>query len=243
MRILIIRHGDPNYEIDGLTEKGQREVQLLAKRMVKEDIKAVYCSTLGRARLTAKPFLEQMKIQAEYCEWLREFNYEKATIADPETGEQTLCWDLMPDFVNTQSNIFHPTKWREERFVKESQMATEYDHVCCELDKILLNHGYRREGYNYLAENPNHDTIVMVCHFGLTAVLLSRLMNCSPYTIWQHAFTAPTAVTTVFTEERKNGIASFRVSCLGDVSHLTSNGEEPSFSGRFCECFTDDTQH
>ena len=33
MRILIIRHGDPDYEIDGLTEKGKREAALLAKRL------------------------------------------------------------------------------------------------------------------------------------------------------------------------------------------------------------------
>ena len=46
MRILIIRHGDPDYEIDGLTEKGKREAALLAKRLEKEDITAVYCRRL-----------------------------------------------------------------------------------------------------------------------------------------------------------------------------------------------------
>ena len=35
MRILIIRHGDPDYAIDGLTEKGKVEVELLAKKMAK----------------------------------------------------------------------------------------------------------------------------------------------------------------------------------------------------------------
>ena len=43
MRIMIIRHGDPDYEIDGLTEKGKREAQLLADRLVREDITRVYC--------------------------------------------------------------------------------------------------------------------------------------------------------------------------------------------------------
>ena len=38
MRILLIRHGDPDYEIDGLTEKGKREVALLAKKLAKEKI-------------------------------------------------------------------------------------------------------------------------------------------------------------------------------------------------------------
>ena len=38
MRILIIRHGDPDYERDTLTEKGHREAQLLANRLGKEKI-------------------------------------------------------------------------------------------------------------------------------------------------------------------------------------------------------------
>ena len=52
MRLLIIRHGDPDYSIDSLTEKGKREVQLLKERLSKLDVKAVYCSPLGRARDT-----------------------------------------------------------------------------------------------------------------------------------------------------------------------------------------------
>ena len=39
MKILIIRHGDPNYEIDGLTEKGKREAEFLSERISKLDVK------------------------------------------------------------------------------------------------------------------------------------------------------------------------------------------------------------
>jgi probable phosphoglycerate mutase len=38
MRILIIRHGDPYYPTDSLTEKGQREAELLSKKLIKEGI-------------------------------------------------------------------------------------------------------------------------------------------------------------------------------------------------------------
>lgn len=33
MRLIIVRHGDPNYEIDSLTEKGWREAEFLSIRM------------------------------------------------------------------------------------------------------------------------------------------------------------------------------------------------------------------
>ena len=35
MKIIFIRHGEPNYEIDSLTEKGWREAELLSKRTAK----------------------------------------------------------------------------------------------------------------------------------------------------------------------------------------------------------------
>lgn len=55
MKILIIRHGDPDYSIDSLTEKGWREAGLLKTRLTKLDVKAFYCSPLGRAQDTARP--------------------------------------------------------------------------------------------------------------------------------------------------------------------------------------------
>ena len=53
MNILIIRHGDPDYSIDSLTEKGRREAEMLSERIAPLDVKAYYVSPLGRARDTA----------------------------------------------------------------------------------------------------------------------------------------------------------------------------------------------
>lgn len=57
--------------------------------------------------------------------------------------------------------------------------------------------------------------------------------------LWHHTAAAPTSVTTVNTEERREGTAIFRVSSFGDISHLYAGGEEPSFSARFCETYDD----
>ena len=42
MRILIIRHAEPDYEHDSLTEKGEREAALLAERLCRIPITACY---------------------------------------------------------------------------------------------------------------------------------------------------------------------------------------------------------
>ena len=42
MKILLIRHGDPDYEKDSLTEKGWHEAELLAQRMAELEIQSFY---------------------------------------------------------------------------------------------------------------------------------------------------------------------------------------------------------
>ena len=37
MKLIIIRHGDPDYSIDSLTEKGWREAELLSERISRLD--------------------------------------------------------------------------------------------------------------------------------------------------------------------------------------------------------------
>ena len=64
MKILIIRHGEPDYSIDSLTEKGWREAELLSRRMVQIPAEAYYVSPLGRARDTAKPTMEKLGREA-----------------------------------------------------------------------------------------------------------------------------------------------------------------------------------
>lgn len=241
MRLLIIRHGDPDYSIDGLTEKGKKEVKLLADKLQNEKIDEIYCSPLGRARLTAEPTLERLNMTAEYCDWLREFGYPQITL--PYLEKTCSCWDILPAFLNDYPDIYDRNKWREVDFIKNSDVTEAYDEVCAEFDKMLEKHGYLRNGDCYTVKNPNHDTVALFCHFGLTAVLVSHLTNSSPFTFLQNFCTPPTSITTFYTEERVEGVASFRCSSMGDVSHLYAAKEEPAFSGRFCECFTDDTRH
>ena len=75
MKLIFIRHGDPDYEKDSLTEKGWREAEILAKRVATWDIKQIYCSPLGRAKDTCSLSLKATGREAITCEWLQEFYY------------------------------------------------------------------------------------------------------------------------------------------------------------------------
>lgn len=238
MKLLIIRHGDPNYEIDSLTEKGWREAEMLAERIAPLDIKAYYVSPLGRARDTASLTLKKAGREAEVLPWAREYN----TRILGENGERRIPWDMLPEKWTAVPEYYDKDKWYDVPVMKEAGMEEGLRWVWDGLDELLARHGYKREGMYYRAENPNEDTIAIFCHFGVECVMLGHLLGISPMALWHGFMAAPTSVTTVNTEERRDGIASFRVSAFGDISHLYVKGEEPAFAGRFCEMFSNTEQ-
>lgn len=233
MKLLIIRHADPDYSIDSLTETGWQEAALLAQRLTKLDIKAFYVSPLGRAKDTLSLTLKALGREAEVKEWLREF---PAVVQKP--GEpDSIAWDWLPQDWTEEPRFYHKDQWLEVPVFRDSNTPELYRKVCDGLDGLLAEHGYVREGNRYRVEKRNEDTIALICHFGLESVLLSHLLNVSPMTLWHGTCAAPASVTTLTTEERREGIALFRMNAFGDTSHLYAGGREPSFSARFCEYF------
>ncbi len=239
MKLLIVRHGDPNYEIDSLTPTGWKEAELLAKRLSKLSVKDFYVSPLGRARDTASLTLKAMGREAETCPWLREF---APKVRKPMEDKDSVSWDWLPGLWTKEERFFDRETWMEPEAFQKAGVAQEAKWVWEELDALLARHGYVREGHYYRAVEPNEDTLVFFCHFGVECVLLSHLLNVSPMILWQGTCAAPTSVTTLTTEERREGIAYFRMNAFGDTSHLYAGGMEPAFSARFCECFRNEEQ-
>ncbi|MFQ8953891.1 MAG: hypothetical protein ACLR56_13375 [Oscillospiraceae bacterium] len=58
MKILIIRHGDPDYEIDSVTEKGKREVMLLRDRLLKQNIGDICLLALRQSQSHRRTYIE-----------------------------------------------------------------------------------------------------------------------------------------------------------------------------------------
>lgn len=233
MKLLIVRHGDPDYEKDSLTETGWKEAELLSECLVNVSAKEYYVSPLGRARDTASCTMKKLNREPIVLDWLREFPNRIRRPDQPD--RMNICWDWLPRDWMTDDRFFSAEHWFEHEAMEAGGVKQTYDAVIAGFDALLAEHGYVREGRLYRAEKANNDTLVFFCHFGLECVLLSHLMNVSPMILWHTMCAAPTSVTTIVTEERREGIASFRTLRFGDVSHLFLKGEEPSFAARFCE--------
>ena len=251
MRILLIRHGDPDYEHDTLTEKGHREAKLLSDMAEHLNLGECFMSPLGRAQHTAAYSLKKTGKTAQVLDWLREFpavtdlnGSKELQSAYPDTkknGElfkQRIVWDMVPSYLSSHPEYWTVNGWQNSEAARCGDMISVYDNLIRNLDQFLAEHGYVREENHYHVVKESTDTVTFFCHFGVICAILSHLWNVSPFILWHSFALAPTSVTEIVTEERERGIASFRGLRIGDISHLYAGGEAPSFACRFCENYS-----
>lgn len=236
MKLMFIRHAEPDYAHDSLTKKGRREAELLSQRLCKlENVKAFYVSPLGRARETARYTLEKLERHAEVLPWLQEF---RGRVVNPETGREQISWDFRPRLWQPRKALHGIDTWLDDPMMQSCNTPEIWQETVAGLDELLARHGYvRSEGSIYHVENNQPDTIVLFCHLGITCACLAHLLNISPVVLWQCFSMQPSSVTTLVTEERVKGEVVFRCMQLGDLSHLYAGDEPHSTAGLFAECY------
>lgn len=79
MLLYIIRHGDPDYASDSLTERGKLQAEAVGKRLFDSGINQIYSSPMGRARQTAAPACRLLNLDCKIENWSREVGNERLT--------------------------------------------------------------------------------------------------------------------------------------------------------------------
>lgn len=261
MRLIFIRHGQPDYTTDTLDEKGKREALALAERTRNWRVDRIFSSPLGRAKETAAPTLKALHMDATICPWLQEF---PGQITDPLTGITHCLWDLMPQYYTEQPLMYDRERWVEAPLYKDQpEIKANWEAVKNGLDGILASYGYTRRGLYYQFEEPDGShlpaeaneiqlrggenykkrdaddeiNVVFFCHLGVTCVMLAYLLGISPVVLWHGTCIPTTGVTIVNAEKRLHNAALFRVQTLGDCAHLLAAGEPLSGYAAFSPLF------
>ncbi len=244
MRLIFIRHAEPDYEIDSLTEKGWREAKLLAERVKNWKVDNVYVSPLGRAHDTASLSVKELCIEPVTLDWLREFGYP---VSSEFTGDLDSPWDFMPEFFTNEPLLYHKDTWLDATIMKSNPDIQKIAlNTYKEFDSLLASYGYVREGgfyrvdrdlYNKKKGENDDITLVFVCHLGISLLLMGYMMGISPSLLWQSIFVAPSSVSVLNAETRQNNAAYFRAQVIGDTQHLNDGNEPISQSGYYAKPF------
>ena len=211
--------------------KGLANLSFAQKKI--EEIK----QTMDVLKEVEQKYIEQPEMAYIYARGLVNLIFEQK-----EAEEINPTIQCLKELYEKHSEYMDPEDWRRSAVAQSGDAVSVYDHVCREFDSLLETYGYVREGRHYRVVQENTKTIACYCHFGIICALLSHLWNVSPFILWHGIALAPTSVTEIVSEERQQGIASFRALRIGDISHLYAGQEPPSFAARFCEVFSNKEQ-
>lgn len=95
MILYIIRHGEPIYGPDTLTELGQKQAVAVSRRFEKSGLDRIFSSPMGRARETAQPTADALGLPVKIEPWMREIWPELAPIMP--NGKRSFVIDLPAD--------------------------------------------------------------------------------------------------------------------------------------------------
>jgi probable phosphoglycerate mutase len=226
MKLILVRHGDPDYAKDSLTPKGVEQAKLLSDKMVNVNIDEIFVSPMGRAKLTAEYTInEKPQVPFKILNWLHELNgnYKDHLWAWNDHGCDSL----------KEADKFTPGNWSSfiEYGPHVHKMADEFYFSFA---AFMKEQGYVLNGNLYKIQKSNDKTIAFFCHAGVILTLLAHLLHVPIPVVYAQFAIDPSSATTLETEE-KDGFCVFRLISLNDMSHAESLRSSVQQAGTFPE--------
>lgn len=227
MLLFYLRHGDPVYEPDSLTPLGHRQAEALARRLALYGLDAIYASSSERARLTAVPTAELLKLEPTILDWTSEVHAWAEMAYDCEDGVRRWCFGE-PKF----RKLFVSSEMRElgeDWYTHPALAGTSFGQgilrVRRETDAFMASLGYThdRERGLYTGREYNSRRVALFAHHGFGLLFLSSLLDI-PYPQFATHFNMGHTGMTVIHFEDEPGECVPEVFQLSNDSHLLYDG-------------------
>lgn len=221
MLFIYIRHGEPIYDPDGLTEFGKLQAEAVAEYLALEGVDKVFSSTSNRAIQTALPTAKRLNKDITYLDFANEKHVWQNLTINTSSGRNWLFQtNKIIDLFHTEEIIDLGFKWHQHpEFVNESY-EYEMDRIQQKSDQFFADLGYLNLGNGkYKVINENDDRVVMFAHQGFGFAFLSLLLNI-PYPIFCTHFELGHAEITKIEFKNENGYSYPKVLTLSNNHHL-----------------------
>ena len=219
MRIIFVRHGEPDYRRDCLTDEGKRQAAAAAERLAGENIQAIFASPLGRAAQTAAYTARRLDLPVVTLDYMREITWGGEGI--PESGHP---WTLGEWLIDREDFDFSSADWREHPWFRGNACVECYDDIVRRFDEFLAHRGYRHEGGRFWCEGGRDETIALFSHGGSGACVLSHLLSLPfPWVCTALPYDFTSIIVLDF-PVREGAWVHPRVDLFNDCAHIRSTG-------------------
>ena len=203
MLLYIVRHGDPIYVTDTLTERGKLQAEAVGKRLAMAKIDRIFTSPMGRARETAEPLCRLLGKEYTVEEWTHEIEDERLT--------------PFPDGKLKSVSVVQNTYFRQN-----GNIHLDYDHAG-ECD------GFSTSG---MVEKTKfiEEKVALFCHGAFGRAWISTLLHIPLHMMWASFEYTHTGVTVLRFENNANGVTAPRCLCYSDISHLYMAGMDTFYN-------------
>lgn len=219
MRIVFVRHGEPDYQHDCLTETGKQQALLCAERLREEGISEIWSSPLGRAAETAAAASRAIGLPVRTLDFMRELNWGSRDGSPIFAGGHP--WDIADEMARQGLPLNDPC-WRSLPFFRNNTAVDSVNLVEEGIDGWLSSLGYLREGcyYRCTRENDDQKTVALFSHGGSSGAAMGHMLNL-PFPFACALFHLEfTGITVLRLDRRPGSLNTPRLELVNDGRHI-----------------------
>lgn len=191
MLLYYIRHADPIYDPDSLTPLGTRQAEALSRRMALHGVDRIFVSTSQRAKDTAAPTAQLLKLPVTELDWANEEIFWKEAATPNERG--VWLWYFQQGkyrrLMNSSEIRCLGDEWHTHPDFASTKLPDGISRISREADAFLFKLGYEhdREKHCYKAVAANEENIAFFAHQSFGLAFLSSVLDI-PYPMFASHF-------------------------------------------------------
>lgn len=222
MFLYMIRHGEPDYATDSLTERGMRQAEAVGHRLASAGINRIFSSPLGRARQTAEPLCRLTGLPLGIEEWAREIEVEDR-VPDGKGGTVGLSLIQNTEYrMGGAISLGYDSAFDAPRFC-DSGMRDATHRITRSGDEFLSRLGYEATDGVYRILTPSEDRVALFCHGVMGRIWIASLLHIPMHLMWAGFRYTHTGVTVLEFKNNADGFTAPACLVYSDMSHLSSS--------------------
>lgn len=218
MKLIFVRHGDPNYKDNCLTPLGHVQAEAVAPKIAEMEPDALYSSTYGRAMETAEHTAAFLGMPVTPLDFIHEISSGLDGL-DREERLKYSPWLSTQKMLAEGEDILH-YDFSEHFAWKGTHFEESYARVTEGFDAWMRTLGYEREKTYYRCTRKNDDKLVVFAHGGSISCVLAHVTGLSPQFVCGYIHLSCTGITVLRFEGEEGEIAVPKILKINEDSHI-----------------------